>query len=188
MVCARLSKTFLAGAVAGTVGLASTASLEARPLPVATAATIAGDAPVAEAGWRGYGYRHHGYGYRHYGYRRSHGGAIFAGAALGILGLAAALRRPIPATITAAATPTTATDIDPRIIPTAIRPITAIRGFAITIIPGGSITIPGGSITIGRPITDIGGSERVARRTWPARRAARRRPLQSMMANVMLNF
>ena len=45
MVCARLSKTFLAGAVAGAVGLASTASLEARPLPVATAATIAGDAP-----------------------------------------------------------------------------------------------------------------------------------------------
>jgi hypothetical protein len=90
MVCARLSKTFVAGALAGTVGLASTASLEARPLPVATAATIAGDAPVAEAGWRGYGYGHHGYGYRHYGYRRSHGGAIFAGAALGILGLAAA--------------------------------------------------------------------------------------------------
>jgi hypothetical protein len=90
MVRARLSKTFLAGAVAGAVGLASTAALEARPLPVVTTATLAGDAPVAEAGWRGYGYRHHGYGYRHYGYRRSHGGAIFAGAALGILGLAAA--------------------------------------------------------------------------------------------------
>lgn len=81
MVCARLSKILMAGAVAGALAAGSAAT--ARPLPVATAATIAGEAPVEQAGWRGYGYRH-------YGYRRSHGGAIFAGAALGILGLAAA--------------------------------------------------------------------------------------------------
>ena len=88
MVCARLSKTLLAGAVAGVLATASTNPLEARPLPVTTAATIAGDAPVDQVGWR----RHHwgGYGYRHYGWRRHHGGAAIAGAALGLIGLAAA--------------------------------------------------------------------------------------------------
>jgi hypothetical protein len=88
MVCARLSKTLLAGVVAGTLAAGSMTSLEARPLPVASAATIAGDAPVDQVGWR-----HHGYygGYGHYGWRRrSNSGALFAGAALGILGLAAA--------------------------------------------------------------------------------------------------
>lgn len=59
----------------------------------ALAATVAGSlllAPTADArpGYRGgYGY-HAGYGYRHYGYRRGPGigGALAAGAALGIIG------------------------------------------------------------------------------------------------------
>ncbi len=83
MVCARLSNTLLAGAVVGALAVGSTTALQARPLPVTTATAVAGEAPVDQVGWRGHRYHH-------YGYRSSHGGAIFAGAALGIIGLAAA--------------------------------------------------------------------------------------------------
>ncbi len=78
MVCARLSKTLLSGAVVATLAAGSTTSLEARPLPVTTAAAVAGVAPVDHVSWR------------YYGYRRSYRGAAIAGAALGLIGLAAA--------------------------------------------------------------------------------------------------
>jgi hypothetical protein len=87
------SKGLLAGAAFALVW-ALPAPTEARPLPVATAAALAGEAPVATVQWRRHGgfrgYRGARYGYypRHRGYRA--GPAIAAGAAFGLLGLAAA--------------------------------------------------------------------------------------------------
>ncbi len=79
MASHRLGKTLLAGALVGGL-MAGSTSVAALPLPVTTAATVAGDALVDQVGWR----------HRHYGWRRDHGGGAFAAAALGIIGLAAA--------------------------------------------------------------------------------------------------
>ncbi|GJD57378.1 hypothetical protein [Methylobacterium dankookense] len=81
-----LAGTTALGMSAGTVGTA-----EAAPLPALTGAQVGGAAATVDnVGWRrgyyggGYGYR--GYGYRGYGYRRNVGGALAAGAALGLIG------------------------------------------------------------------------------------------------------
>ncbi len=60
MVRARLSKTLLAEALVGALAAGSTTALQAMPLPVTTAAAVAGEAPVDQVGWRGYGYHHYG--------------------------------------------------------------------------------------------------------------------------------
>jgi hypothetical protein len=99
MLCARLSRTLLAGAFVGTLAVGSSTSLEARPLPVTTAAAIAGAAPVDHVQWRAYrgyggwgghrwrggwgGHRWGGYRYHRRGWG---GGAVAAGAALGLIG------------------------------------------------------------------------------------------------------
>jgi hypothetical protein len=74
-----------AAALAAVVGLPS-APANAMPMPVTTANTVAGRAPITEVGHRGY--RHGPYGYRHY--RRDRTGAAIAGAALGVIGAIAA--------------------------------------------------------------------------------------------------
>jgi hypothetical protein len=74
-----LSAGLGAVAIAATLGLSQTTSAEARPIAGASPEAIAAAAPVAYTRYRGYGYRH---GY----YRRNHGGAIAAGAALGLIG------------------------------------------------------------------------------------------------------
>lgn len=85
----RMKSLALAGTAAMALGAGLIGSAQAAPLPAATSAAIAGAPATVDqvryyGGYRGYGYR--GYGYRHYGYRRNVGGALAAGAALGLIG------------------------------------------------------------------------------------------------------
>ncbi|MGV7032100.1 hypothetical protein [Methylobacterium symbioticum] len=75
-----LAGTTALGMSAGTVGTA-----QAAPLPALTGVQVGGTAATVDTvGWRrGY---YGGYGYRGYGYRRNVGGALAAGAALGLIG------------------------------------------------------------------------------------------------------
>ena len=87
---------FITLAVAGLAATALTAGslteASAAPLPALNAEQVAGAASTVDhVGWRGgyggyygrpYGYGHGGYGYR----RRNVAGALFAGAALGLIG------------------------------------------------------------------------------------------------------
>ncbi|WP_407519125.1 hypothetical protein [Methylobacterium oryzisoli] len=91
----RMKTLALAGTAAAALTAGSLGTAQAAPLPAATSAAVAG-APgtVDQVRWRGAyygGYRggyggYRGYGYRGYGYRRNVGGALAAGAALGIIG------------------------------------------------------------------------------------------------------
>ncbi|GEP02461.1 hypothetical protein [Methylobacterium oxalidis] len=85
-------------ALAGTAAIGMTAgsftAAEAAPLPALSSSQVGGPAGnVDQVRWRGGGYYggyrgigYRGYGYRGYGYRRGVGGALAAGAALGIIG------------------------------------------------------------------------------------------------------
>ncbi|ACA20272.1 conserved hypothetical protein [Methylobacterium sp. 4-46] len=84
----RMKTIALAGSAVLALGTGLASTAEAAPLPAATSAAVAGaPATLDQVRWRGGyygGYR--GYGYRGYGYRRGAGGALAAGAALGLIG------------------------------------------------------------------------------------------------------
>lgn len=92
----RILSLALAGTAALGVSAGSFSAAEAAPMPALTAAQVGGTAPVESVRWRGgygggygRGYYGGGYGRGYYGgYRRGPGvgGALAAGAALGILG------------------------------------------------------------------------------------------------------
>lgn len=85
----------LAGVTALGTSIGAVQTAQAAPLPALSGNQVGGaDTTVDHVGWRrgyyggGYGYRggYGGYGYRGYGYRRNVGGALAAGAALGLIG------------------------------------------------------------------------------------------------------
>ncbi len=92
----RIPTLALAGLAAASLVVTAVPSAEAAPLPALSSAQVAGaNATVDTVGWRRgyhggyYGHRHsygYGYGYR----RRNAAGALFAGAALGLIGTAIA--------------------------------------------------------------------------------------------------
>ena len=74
----------LAGVTALGTSIGAVQTAQAAPLPALSGNQVGGaNATVDNVGWRG-GYG--GYGYRGYGYRRNVGGALAAGAALGLIG------------------------------------------------------------------------------------------------------
>lgn len=80
----RILSLALAGTAAVGLSAASLTHADAAPLPALNSAQVGGPAGnVDQVRWRGgYGYG----GYRGYGYRRNVGGALAAGAALGLIG------------------------------------------------------------------------------------------------------
>lgn len=85
-----MTSRFMALALAGTTALGmsvgTVGGAQAAPLPALTGAQVGGTATTVDnVGWRR-GYYGGGYGYRGYGYRRNVGGALAAGAALGLIG------------------------------------------------------------------------------------------------------
>lgn len=85
----------LAGVTALGTSIGAVQTAQAAPLPALSGHQVGGaNAAVDHVGWRrgyyggGYGWRggYGGYGYRGYGYRRNVGGALAAGAALGLIG------------------------------------------------------------------------------------------------------
>ncbi|WP_066925893.1 hypothetical protein, partial [Methylobacterium sp. CCH5-D2] len=85
----------LAGVTALGTSIGAVQTAQAAPLPALSGNQVGGaNATVDNVGWRGgyygrgYGWRggYGGYGYRGYGYRRNVGGALAAGAALGLIG------------------------------------------------------------------------------------------------------
>jgi len=86
----------LAGATALGTSVGAVQTAQAAPLPALSGHQVGGaNTAVDHVGWRrggyyggGYGWRggYGGYGYRGYGYRRNVGGALAAGAALGLIG------------------------------------------------------------------------------------------------------
>ncbi|GEP00877.1 hypothetical protein [Methylobacterium haplocladii] len=89
----RFSSLALAGFTAAGLTAATLPTAQAAPFPAITATQVGGtNATVDHVGWRrGYygGYYGPRYGYG-YGYRRNVGGALAAGAALGLIGTAIA--------------------------------------------------------------------------------------------------
>ncbi|WP_336485624.1 hypothetical protein [Methylobacterium nigriterrae] len=85
----RILSLALAGTTALGLSAGSFTAADAAPLPALNSAQVGGPkANVDQVRWRGgYGYGgYRGYGYRGYGYRRNVGGALAAGAALGLIG------------------------------------------------------------------------------------------------------
>ncbi len=86
----------LAGVTALGTSIGAVQTAQAAPLPALSGNQVGGaGTTVDNVRWRGggyygggYGYRggYGGYGYRGYGYRRNVGGALAAGAALGLIG------------------------------------------------------------------------------------------------------
>ncbi|AWN35549.1 hypothetical protein [Methylobacterium radiodurans] len=85
----------LAGVTALGTSIGAAQTAQAAPLPALSGNQVGGtNATIDHVGWRGgyygrgYGWRggYGGYGYRGYGYRRNVGGALAAGAALGLIG------------------------------------------------------------------------------------------------------
>ncbi|GJD78369.1 hypothetical protein [Methylobacterium gregans] len=85
----------LAGVTALGTSVGAVQTAQAAPLPALSGHQVGGaNTAVDHVGWRrgyyggGYGWRggYGGYGYRGYGYRRNVGGALAAGAALGLIG------------------------------------------------------------------------------------------------------
>lgn len=85
----------LAGVTALGTSIGAVQTAQAAPLPALSGHQVGGaNTAVDHVGWRrgyyggGYGWRggYGGYGYRGYGYRRNVGGALAAGAALGLIG------------------------------------------------------------------------------------------------------
>ncbi|TXN20080.1 hypothetical protein [Methylobacterium sp. WL9] len=86
----RISSVALAGLTAAGLTATTLPSVQAAPFPAATSTQVVGAGGVIDhVGWRrGYYGPRYGYGY---GYRRRNiGGALFAGAALGLIGTAIA--------------------------------------------------------------------------------------------------
>lgn len=86
----RITTLALAGLAATSLVVTTVPSAEAAPLPALSGAQVAGaKTTIDTVGWR-HGYYGHRYGYG-YGYRRRNAaGALFAGAALGLIGTAIA--------------------------------------------------------------------------------------------------
>ncbi|ABY29307.1 MAG: hypothetical protein ACAH20_08770 [Methylobacteriaceae bacterium] len=85
----RITTLTLAGLTAASLTVTAVSPVQAAPLPAMSAAQVGGGPAVETVGWRrGYygGYYGPRYGYG-YGYRRRNvAGALFAGAALGLIG------------------------------------------------------------------------------------------------------
>lgn len=120
----RITTLTLAGLTAASLTVTAVSPAQTAPLPAMSAAQVAGSPSVETVGWRrGYygGYYGPRYGYG-YGYRRRNvAGALFAGAALGLIGGA----------IAASAAPAT-TAIPPMAVTTATASPSAITAATAT--------------------------------------------------------